>query len=422
MLNLIARFGSSIWQTLREMSPFLLFGFLMAGLLSVLVKAELVERHLGGRGFWQVVKAAIFGVPLPLCSCGVIPVAASLRRHGAGSGATTSFLISTPQTGVDSIMVTLSLLGPVFAIFRPVVAFVTGLVGGVLVNAFGHDAGDPSEEQPVCTEECCRGERNGANGLFRGFRYGFVTLPRDLHKALIVGILIAGGISAVIPDGYLTAVLGGGILSMVIMMAVGIPVYVCATASVPIAAALIAKGVSPGAALVFLMTGPATNAATIATVWKIMGRRIAGIYLATVAVSALASGSILNAFFRESAGSALGRTHGVIPGSVSTVSALMLIAVLAVAFFRPARVGHTPEKAEEGGSIRLSIAGMTCSHCGETVQRALLESRGVVSAAVDLKRGEAIVSGEGLDPKRLKEAVEKLGYTVTGSDEPGDAR
>lgn len=422
MHDFIAKFALSIWETLREMSPFLLFGFLVAGFLSVFVKPELVERHLGGRGLWQVVKAAVFGVPLPLCSCGVIPVAASLRRHGAGAGATTSFLISTPQTGVDSIMVTLSLLGPVFAIFRPVVAFLSGLLGGLLVNLFGYEKGAAPEEHPMCTAECCSGAQDNKSGLGRALKYGFVTLPRDIHKALIVGILIAGVISAVIPDDYLSSVLGGGIVSMLIMMGVGIPVYVCATASVPIAAALIAKGVSPGAALVFLMTGPATNAATITTVWNIMGKRIAGIYLASVAVSALAAGLILDAFFKGSGGHAMTHTHWMLPGYVNTLCAFALLAVLGFAFFQPSRVGEAPEKAGKGRRMRISIAGMTCSHCAKAVQRALVESPGIASAEVDLKKGEATVAGNGFDVAQLKQAVEALGYKVTGTDEPGDSR
>lgn len=420
--DFIAKFALSIWGTLREMSPFLLFGFLVAGLLSVFVKPDLVERHLGGRGLWQVVKAAIFGVPLPLCSCGVIPVAASLRRHGAGAGATTSFLISTPQTGVDSIMVTLSLLGPVFAIFRPVVAFLSGLLGGLLVNFFGYEKGAAPEEHPTCTAECCSGAQNNKTGLVRALKYGFMTLPRDIHKALVIGILIAGVISAAIPDDYLSRVLGGGIVSMLIMMAVGIPVYVCATASVPIAAALIAKGVSPGAALVFLMTGPATNAATITTVWKIMGKRIAGIYLASVAVSALAAGLILDAFFKGSGGHAMTHTHWMLPGYVNTLCAFALLAVLGFAFFQPSRVGEAPEAAGKGRRMRMFIAGMTCSHCANAVQRALVESPGIASAEVDLKKGAATVAGNGFEVAQLTQAVEALGYKVTGTDEPGDSR
>jgi uncharacterized membrane protein YraQ (UPF0718 family)/copper chaperone CopZ len=414
----IAEFGISTWNTIREMSPFLLFGFLVAGLLSVLVKPETVERHLGGRGFWQVFKAAIFGVPLPLCSCGVIPVAASLRRHGASAGATTSFLISTPQTGVDSIMVTLSLLGPVFAIFRPVVAFLSGLFGGTLVNLFGYEKGAAPEEPSACAAECCAGTQNHG-GLLRAFKYGFMTLPRDISKALIIGILIAGAISAAIPDDYLSGVLGGGIVSMLIMMAVGIPVYVCATASVPIAAALMMKGTSPGAALVFLMTGPATNAAAITTVWKVMGRRIAAIYLAAVAVSALVAGLVLDMVFKGSGAHAMAHAHWMLPGYVNTICAFALLGVLAYAFFQPTKVGEAPKTAEEGRIIHISIEGMTCNHCASAVRRALGEIRGVVSAEVDLRKGEAVVSGAGLDAAQLTKAVEALGYRVTGTGEPG---
>ena len=418
MHDFVAEFGLSIWETLREMSPFLLFGFLVAGLLSVLVKPETVERHLGGKGFWQVFKAAMFGVPLPLCSCGVIPVAASLRRHGASAGATTSFLISTPQTGVDSIMVTLSLLGPVFAVFRPVVAFVSGLLGGILVNLFGYEKGAAPEERLACTAECCSGARNHG-GLLRGLRYGFVTLPRDINKALIIGILIAGAISAAVPEDYLSSVLGGGIVSMLIMMAVGIPIYVCATASVPIAAALIMKGVSPGAALVFLMTGPATNAATITTVWKIMGKRIAVIYLAAVAVSALVAGLVLDALFRGNVAHTMSHAHWMLPGYVNTICAAALLGVLAYGFFQPVKVGEAPKAAAEGRIIRLSIEGMTCNHCANAVQRALAGSPGVASVEVDLRKGEAIVAGSGFDLAGLTRAVESLGYRVTAAGEPG---
>ncbi len=418
----IVKFGLSIWVTLREMSPFLLFGFLVAGFLSVLVRPETVERHLGGRGFWQVFKAAVFGVPLPLCSCGVIPVAASLRRHGAGAGATTSFLISTPQTGVDSVMVTLSLLGPVFAIFRPVVAFLSGLFGGILVNLFGYEKGAVIEENETCTAECCSGADNDKGGFLRALKYGFITLPRDINKALVIGVLIAGIITAAIPDDYLSSVLGGGIVSMLIMMAIGIPIYVCATASVPIAAALIAKGVSPGAALVFLMTGPATNAATIATVWRIMGKRIAAIYLAAVAISALVAGLILDALFKGSGGHAMAHSHWMLPGYAGTICALGLLAVLAFAFFQPSRIGRAPKPVERGRSVRILIGGMTCGHCASAVRRALAESPGVAFVEVDLKRGEAIIAGSGFDAAQLTRAVEALGYEVRGTNEQGDLK
>ena len=214
---------------------------------------------------WPVIKASLLGVPLPLCSCGVIPVAASLRRHGASRGATTAFLLSTPQTGVDSIVVTYSLMGGLFALIRPVVAFITGLVGGWLVDALaGQDYGNATGVNPSapCAGECCALSVRRQNRLVRALHYGFVTLPRDIGKALVVGLIISGVIAAFVPDDFFAGVFGTGLVGMLIMMAVGMPLYVCATGSVPVAAALMMKGVSPGAALVFLMTGPATNAAT----------------------------------------------------------------------------------------------------------------------------------------------------------------
>jgi len=167
--NLLADF----WMTLSEMSPYLLFGFFVAGLLSILVSRTLVERHLGGRGFWPLIKASIFGVPLPLCSCGVIPVAMSLHKHGASKGSTISFLLSTPQTGVDSIFVTFSLLGPLFAVFRPIAAFATGVIGGGIVSLF--DRTKTQSEQAVCTDDCCSEDKR--TRLLGGFKFAFVTLP-----------------------------------------------------------------------------------------------------------------------------------------------------------------------------------------------------------------------------------------------------
>jgi copper chaperone CopZ len=217
-----------------------------------------------------------------------------------------------------------------------------------------------------------------------------------------------------VPKDFFAGILGGGILPMLVMMAVGIPIYVCATASVPIAAALIMKGVSPGAALVFLMTGPATNAATITTVWKIMGKRIAGIYLATVAVSALAAGLVLDAVVRGSGSHSMAHSHWMLPGFVNTICAFALLAVLGYAFIRPAKVGTVAEARGAARTIRIAIEGMTCNHCANAVRRALLESAGVASAEVDLKRGEAVAAGSGFDDAQLTRAIESLGYRVKG--------
>jgi hypothetical protein len=417
MVSILFNVLIEFWHILTEMAPYLLLGFFVAGVLSVVISAQTVERHLGERSVWAVIKATVFGIPLPLCSCGVIPVAASLRRHGASRGATTAFLLSTPQTGADSIMVTFSLLGPVFAVFRPLAAFFTGLMGGSLVSMIDSRENKP-EQAPSCTEECCLPEKT-RSALGRIFHYGFVTLPRDIGKALIVGLVVAGLISVLIPEDYLSGILGAGIGAMLVMMLLGIPIYVCATASVPVAAALIAKGVSPGAALVFLLTGPATNAATITTIWKILGRRTALTYLLMVAITALASGLFLDYIFHFRGAAAPIVMPGMLPESVKTISALALLLVLGAAVWWPSRrdqpdSSHRPDSShhQDEDVITLHISGMTCQHCVQAVQRALSSAGGVRSVEVDLKRGTARVMGDHVDLSQLQREIEQLGYTV----------
>ena len=281
------------WDVMAIMAPYLLLGFLVAGILGAFVPASFIETHLGKRGTWQIVKASLLGVPIPLCSCSVIPVATSLRRHGATKGATISFLTSTPQTGVDSIAATWGLLGPLFAVFRMAVAFITGVICGASVEALT----PPSEEfENVCEDEHCPSckPESGINKWKQVFVYGFGTLPRDIGRALLIGIVISGLLGALVPDDFFTRYLNSEWLSMLAVMALGIPLYVCSTGSIPVALAMIGMGLSPGAALVFLITGPATNAATIATVLKTMGRRAVIIYLATLAGCSMAAGWLLN--------------------------------------------------------------------------------------------------------------------------------
>jgi uncharacterized membrane protein YraQ (UPF0718 family) len=342
MVDVLKSIIFDFWATVAEMSPYLLFGFFVAGALSVLVSQALVERHLGGRGLWPLVKASLFGVPLPLCSCGVIPVSMSLHKHGASKGSTIAFLLSTPQTGVDSIFVTLSLLGPAFAVFRPVAALITGLVGGGFVDAFERAPGAEGRPAEKCTDECCSDEKTGR--VVRGLKYGFVTLPRDIGKAMLVGLLVAAFISALVPDDFFADYLGKGIFAMVVMMFLGIPVYVCATASVPVAAALIMKGLTPGAALVFLMTGPATNAASFVTIWKTLGRRTAIIYLGTVAGCALLGGILLDYIGAGLDFEIATRPGWMLPHVIEHASAVVLLGVLGFALLSGIKRTKNDEK------------------------------------------------------------------------------
>ena len=287
-LPLLLNILKEIWGITVEMAPYLLFGFLMAGVLSVMISHDFVRRHLGGHGWLGSFKAALVGVPMPICSCGVIPLAASLRKHGASRGATASFLASTPQTGVDSLMITYALLGWVFAVFRAVVAFVSGVLCGTAVSIVSPKE---NEEPAECEDACCA--PSPQNVLKRMLTYGFLTLPRSISKAVVLGIIISGLLSGLIPENFFSD-LGDSPATMLIMLVVGIPLYVCSSASVPIALAFIKAGISPGAALIFLITGPATNAATLTTLWSIIGKKQLVVFLATLALCALGAGFLIN--------------------------------------------------------------------------------------------------------------------------------
>ncbi len=290
-MNVLLKVLNEIWSVTLAMAPYLLFGFLMAGVLSVLISKDYVRRHLGGGGWMGSFKAALVGVPMPICSCGVIPLAASLRKHGASRGATASFLASTPQTGIDSLMITYALLGWVFAIFRAAVAFLSGIICGIAVTAASPNEEEATEE---CQEECC--QPNQKPMIQRMLSYGFISLPRDIAKPVVIGIILSGILSGLIPDNFFTNTIGNSPIAMLLMLGIGIPLYVCSSASVPIALAFIKAGISPGAALVFLITGPATNAATLTTLWQIIGRKQLAVFLATLSLCALAAGFAMNFF------------------------------------------------------------------------------------------------------------------------------
>ncbi len=295
-----------IWHLTALMAPSLLAGFAVAGVLSLLVTKQMVYNHLGRSSFWQICKASLFGVPLPLCSCSVLPVAVSLRDYGAGKGSVISFLTSTPQTGVDSIFVTYTMLGPVYAVVRCVAAFFSGIICGSFVQLLGGKE-DDIQPEPVQGECCCSDENKPSSDkanvshklglLINALRYAFLTLPRDLGRSMILGLILSGILTAFLPANYFAdKLIGNELISMLVMLVIGLIVYVCSTGSVPIVVSLIAAGISPGAGLVFLIAGPATNITTIVTLLKIIGVRITVIYLLTLSITAIISGYLLNMF------------------------------------------------------------------------------------------------------------------------------
>lgn len=414
-VNIVKEF----WFILSEMSPYLLFGFAMAGALYVLIPTSFVEKHLGGRGILASIKASAFGVPLPLCSCGVIPVAASLRQSGASRAATTAFLLSTPQTGVDNVLVTYSLLGTIFAIFTPIATFITGVLGGWLVQVLvsdieGEDKHIPPEEIGCSVDSCnCGGKAHvGKEHKFiKALKYGFIEMPKDIGKALMIGLVVAVVISVLVPEHALSQYVGKGILGMLIMMGVGIPLYVCATASIPVAAAFIAAGFSPGAALVFLMTGPTTNAATIAVIWKTMGRKTAFIYIGTVAVSALIFGYILDLIYIKTGVSPNAPMGTMLPMWFRSLCSVLLLAVLVYAFYSKPEI-HELEDVVGSEKLNLKVTGMDCSHCSTGVRKALLNLPGIEDASVDHTTGNVVIVGKNFDMTAIKKSIADLGYKV----------
>lgn len=301
------------WNVLCLSAPYLLFGFFVAGLLKAFIPDDFIARHLGKENRSSIVKAALFGVPLPLCSCGVLPTAAGIRKQGASKGATTAFLIATPETGVDSISVTWALLDPLMALLRPLSAFLTAIFTGQIVRVFDPDRHAQDEQlmaeekasiaatAPVC---CCTPKdlpQIKKLGIWErlqgGMQFSFGTLFRDISGWFFFGVGIAGMITVFVSPELVDRWLGNPVIAMFAMLMIGIPLYVCATASTPIAAALVLKGLNPGAALVFLLAGPATNAAALAVISKILGTKSTVIYLSGIIVSSLLLGFMVDGIY-----------------------------------------------------------------------------------------------------------------------------
>ena len=293
------------WGVLLESAPYILLGFFVAGLFKAFLPGDLITKHLGGSGLPSIVKASALGVPIPLCSCGVLPAAAGLKEQGAGKGAVTSFLVSTPETGVDSIAVTYALLDPLMTVIRPVVSFFTAIAAGISVSFTEKEEKNTGpvvarqSPEPSCSSSCCCEHKTGkkepvVDKLKGGMTFAFGDLLQDIGKWFLVGILLAGIISVFISPETVSRYFGNEYLSMILMLAIAIPLYVCATASTPIAAALALKGISPGAALVFLLAGPATNVASLTVVSRIIGKKAVVVYLAVIIVMSFAAGMLVN--------------------------------------------------------------------------------------------------------------------------------
>ena len=358
MTDFLLHVAGEAWSILREASFFLLLGFVLAGVFAVIVPARLLTRFLGRGKIRSVLWASAIGTPLPLCSCGVLPTALGLARQGATRGATVAVLISTPETGVDSIALSYALMDPVITVFRPIAAFITATVAGIATNLWGAPRpaarvgatdGDvtPAEprEEPLPEPELrLPFDGHGAPRFARQrtavrkiFVYGFGDLLDDTAHWLVLGVILAALVAVLLPASVIERYFGGGLVTMLAMLAIGIPIYTCASASTPVAAALVLKGLSPGAALVFLLSGPATNVGAIVVLLKFLGRRVVAIYLLSIAVVSVAAGYTLDWVYRTwqlVPAVTFGHASGFVPEQVKVASALLLLALLARSLWR----------------------------------------------------------------------------------------
>ncbi|MGJ8663834.1 MAG: SO_0444 family Cu/Zn efflux transporter [Marinicella sp.] len=325
-------FLQQFWLLLLDAAPWLVLGLIIGGLFKSMIPSQFLAKHLSGNGGLSIIKAALLGAPLPLCSCGVIPAAMALRQSGAGKPATTSFLVSTPETGIDSVTVTYAMMGPLMAIIRPISALFSAITTGLMVLLFDQEnqstmtapkqssccgSNSASEEKPIPVKQA----------IFDGLRYAFVDLYLSILKWLLIGLVFAALVQTLVPTDWLIY-WGQSAWAMLVMLLIGIPMYVCATASTPLAAGFLMAGISPGAVLVFLLAGPATNMATLGVVAEQLGKRTMLIYLLSIMSTALFSGWLVNLWMSDiDLQNQLHASHGMVPTSLAWLSVVVLIVI-----------------------------------------------------------------------------------------------
>jgi len=387
------------------MAPYLLLGFGVAGTLSVLFSKEQIQDKIGAQNFTSCLKAVLYGIPLPLCSCGVIPVSASLKRHGASKGAIISFLTTTPQTGVDSIMVTYSMLGLPILILKLIVALVSGLFAGIITNFL--DKKNTKSADVACADQCC--DKNDGGVIKRSLTYGFKTLPKDIVEPLLVGLVLAGFIGLLAQDdfSYLVESVKNyhSIVKILIIMIISIPLYICATASIPIALMIASIFGSPGAAIALLIAGPATNLSGIATCNKIVGKKSTLIYVASVFVFAFIAG-VFTDFMEINIRDHALHMHGEHISFFSYLCVFTLLSVLGFCLFDKKKLDQKKD------SVKIKIEGMTCSHCESNVIGALLSLSGIKHVQADHRSGEVILEGSNYDINSIEESIKSLNYKI----------
>ena len=416
----IQRFFISLLNVVCEMAPYLLLGFFIAGVLHVFVPQRFYANYLSQNNKFSVVWAALLGVPLPLCSCGVIPTAIGLRNEKASKGAIASFLIATPQTGIDSILATFSLMGLGFAIIRPTAALITGICGGLLVNRLIKD-----EDNCSLADSSQLSTLGSQLKIWRVLKYAYYDMLRDIGLRLLIGLVVAALIQVAVPDEFFLTFGSQPLLPLLLILIIAVPMYICSTGSIPVAAALMMKGLSPGAALVMLMAGPAVNLASILVVHKSMGRRFTAIYLMTIVGFSVLFGLLLNACHTLLAENATGidftvgaqntccMSSSALPSPFkivcATILTLLIIFALMMKFFNK----FTTNKSSDPDVTVYRVEDMHCSHCEAAVVRAVEEIPGVETAKASASANTLTIKGPATE-EAIRTAVEGIGYTFKG--------
>jgi len=427
-----------------EMAPYLLLGLLFVGILNLFFNKDLIVRQIGKNNFLSIFKAALFGIPLPLCSCGVVPSSVYLAKNGASKSSVVSFLIATPQTGVDSIIATYGMMGWVFAIFRPFAALFMGIIGGIAVKLIkpkeqvvdfatykstveACSDGDCCDEDSCSEDESCddnchetktsegKTEKSKVN---RFFQYSFIEFLDDISVQFVIGLFISGIIAYLIPEGFFEgSSFSNSIVGMLLMIVVGIPMYVCATASIPIAVTLMLKGFSPGIAFVFLAVGPATNAASFTIIMNVLGKKVAIVYVAMISVTAIIFGLLLDKileFFNIDQIAMIKQMHRhdpFISEELKYIAGLAFLVLLLLSFYRKFIRSKIRTKEKPMESTTIKIEGMSCNHCVMNAKKAIAKVPGISDVDVNLQQNEAYIKGN-FNLEEVEKTITDVGYKV----------
>ena len=409
-------FFNALYTLAIDMGFYMTIGLLLVGALNIFIKKQWIAKHLGGNGIWAVIKASIMGVPLPLCSCGVVPTGLYLKDKGASDASAMSFLISTPQTGADSIIATYGLIGPLFTFYRPIAAFVSGVVGGAAIKLFNRNNTDKTKDKLNTEPEKQKSIRNRA---VNSLKYAFGEFTDDIAVHFIIGLAVASLISVIIPADFIAEIgLGSGILSMLLMIVIGAPMYICSTSSIPIAVMLMAKGLSPGAAFVFLFMGPFTNAASLILIFKKFGKKNTAVYFISAALSAVGFGLLLDYIIRtwdigftaiQTAGTEMAYT----PLQIAVAGVFLALVIFyagrrLVRFAAKIRAEKTTAKDK---FITYTVEGMDCRNCATGLEAALRSEDGVDNAEITFESSQLRIWGN-IGKEKIEKMVQAHGYTL----------